>query len=380
MFDITTTELLKDLVTIPSVNPMGATVKNDIYGEKAIAEYIADFFRKLSLDYEIYEVHPGRPNVVATWLVNAKLTILLEAHTDTVDGKNMVIDPFSGKIKNGCLYGRGACDTKSSLAAMLMAMYNLKKHNRYPTYNLVLAAVADEEYGFRGAKALMKTGLKADLAIVGEPTELSIVNAHKGVVRWRITTYGVSVHSAYAERGENAIYAMAAIIHALQDYARELSETKRHPRLGCATLSVGTIHGGTAVNIVPDRCTIEIDRRILPDETLEQAQNELVARLPDDINYEISEPLVWANGLDSTYNASVVQRLQQAAAPICGLRPVTTANYATDAGVYHQAGIPTVVFGPGSIEQAHTSGEFVELQQVETAVKIFEKVCEMEHG
>jgi acetylornithine deacetylase len=150
---------------------------------------------------------------------------------------------------------------------------------RKPRYNVVLLFVSDEEYLFSGAQHAVRSGLKADFGIVGEPTRLSIVRAHKGVTRWKAVSKGHAAHSAYPEQGRNAIYAMSKVVVRLEEYAARLAKRKQHPRLGSPTFSVGVIEGGQAVNVVPDRCWIEVDRRTLPGETTESVVEDARASL-----------------------------------------------------------------------------------------------------
>lgn len=373
------TQILAELVSIPSVNPMGQQVEGDIYHEKRMVEYLENFFIERSIKYQIYESSPGRPNILAFLPGNLEGTILLEAHMDTVGVENMQIEPYNPVIRDGKLYGRGSCDTKASLAAMLYAAQKILIENRQFSSTFVIAAVADEEYSFAGARTLLDQDLSIQAAIVGEPTDLSIVNAHKGIVRWKIATQGRAAHGAYPDQGVNAIYTMLPVLQSLQKYAKILSSQKKHAQLGSATLNVGTIRGGTAVNIVPDYCEIEVDRRLLPDENIEQALHDLQNYLPSDISYEISEPLVAAGGLDSSKNHEVVNILKEAGRLAGESLPVRCESYATDAGIYAQAGIPSVVFGPGNIKQAHTENEYVEIIQVEKAAKIFEKLMTLQY-
>ncbi len=367
-------QILSDLVSIPSVNPMGDSPLEPPFGEAEIAEYVRQFLMRLSLDAVLEEVRPGRPNVIG--FIEGKdrrRWLLLEAHLDTVSAGEMGPDGFRPRTENGLLYGRGACDTKAALAALLFALQTRMRQAQKPHFSLLIAGVADEEFGFSGARALLQqVQVPIEAAFVGEPTRLAIIHAHKGVVRWQLSTHGRSVHSAYPEQGENAIYRMATIVSALKNYAEQLTRRRIHPLLGAATLNVGTISGGTAVNMVPAHCGIEIDRRLLPSETPEQAEADLIQYLQASrLEFELSSPLVAAQGLDPGTNHRAVALLQRAARKTGGRLHVEAAMYATNAGIYSQNGIPAVVFGPGDIRQAHTANEFVELKQVEQASQIY---------
>jgi acetylornithine deacetylase len=299
---------------------------------------------------------------------------MLEAHLDTVSADNMEIEPFSPRIAAGKLYGRGACDTKGSLAAFLHATRSLVDQKQKPKYNIVIVGTADEEYRFTGAQRAIAQGLKADFGIAGEPTSMHIVHAHKGVTRWKIVTHGVAAHSAYPERGENAIYTMGHILTRLEEYSLQLVEQQAHPLLGTPSLSIGVIQGGQAVNVVPDRCWIELDRRTLPGETLEavlQPVRQLLREVP---RWDFEEPHVSVGGMEVRPGAACIATLSRAIANVVGETTVEAAQYATNAGVYNSIGIPTVVFGPGNIAQAHTSSEYIELEQLLQATEIITRL------
>jgi acetylornithine deacetylase/succinyl-diaminopimelate desuccinylase family protein len=366
--------LLADLVAIPSMNPMGRGRTGPDYSEQALAEFICSYLRKHAIDSELQPGVPGRPNVIGRVSVDATQTILLEAHLDTVHAEAMTVNPFDPVIRNGKLYGRGSCDTKGSIAAFLQAVTNAMKNAARLRYNVVLLFVSDEEYRFTGAQLAVKKGLRADFGIVGEPTQLRIVRAHKGVTRWKIFTKGIAAHSAYPERGRNAIYSMSRIVSLLEKHAAELRSGAQHPVLGSPSLSVGVIEGGQAVNIVPDRCWIEIDRRTLPNETAQTVIEPVQALLKNIPDWEMKEPHLSVSGMELSEHAPVIQALARAAKEVLGVVVVEGAQYATDAGIYNAVGIPTVVFGPGDIAQAHTDSEYISLEQLNNGAAIIERL------
>jgi acetylornithine deacetylase len=368
------TKLLADLVAIPSMNPMGRGRIGREYCEQAIAEFVAGVMKKASIDAELHQISPGRPNVIGVISVGAKETLMLEAHLDTVFADSMLIDPFDPIVRDGKLYGRGACDTKGSVAAFLQAAINSLNVAGTLRYNVLLLFVSDEEYRFAGAHYAVRHGLKADAGIAGEPTQLRIVRAHKGVTRWKILTKGIAAHSAYPARGKNAIYAMAKVIDRLEQHAASLSAGNAHQLLGTPSLSVGVIEGGQAVNVVPDHCWIEIDRRTLPGETAQTVLEPIHALLNDLAECEVREPHLSVAGMEVAEHAPIVQSLTRAVQSVCGEAIVEAAHYATDAGIYNSVGVPTVVFGPGNIAQAHTESEYIELQQLHQATAIIERV------
>ena len=367
------TKLLSDLVAIPSMNPMGRGRTGKEYSEQSIAEFVAEFMRKASIDVELQQVSPGRPNVIGVASAGAQETLMLEAHLDTVFADAILADAFNPIVRDGKLYGRGACDTKGSLAAFLQAVINSLKVAKSMRYNVLLLFVSDEEYRFAGAQYAVRHGLKADFGITGEPTELGIVRAHKGVTRWKIFTEGIAAHSAYPERGKNAIYAMAKVVDRLERHAAALKTGHAHHLLGTPSLSVGVIEGGQAVNVVPDHCWIEIDRRTLPGETAQSVFEPIRSLLSDLEGCEMREPHLSVAGMEVAEHAPIVQGLTQAVRSIRGESTIEVAHYATDAGIYNSVGVPTVVFGPGNIAQAHTESEYIELQQLYQATAIIER-------
>ncbi len=363
-------QLLADLVRIPSMNPMGRARAGAEYTEEPIAQFVADYVRRRGLDVELRAVAPRRLNVVAQLDAGARRTVLLEAHLDTVHADSMSVPPFSATIVDGRLQGRGACDTKGSLAAFIHAVCSLVEEGKKPRYNVVFMAVADEEYQFSGARQAVADGIRADFGICGEPTQMHIVRAHKGVMRWRVRTAGKAAHSAYPERGVNAIYSMGHVLDSLEHHSMDLLRGPGHPLLGTPTLSVGVIEGGQAVNIVPDSCWIELDRRMLPGEASGVVINDTAAVLGGLDGWSMDPPHLIAAGMDVPSTSPVVRELSGALSS-SGISPIIEgAHYATDAGIYNEAGIPCVVFGPGNIADAHTAAESLDLAELEKAVEI----------
>ena len=292
-----TEKLLAELIALPSVNPafiplssVGPRCRaasddqqvvpaNTQAGEKRVADFLASVAAHAGLEVEFQKVAPGRANVIVRLLPPEKIrqTILLAPHLDTVSADD---SQFVPRRKNGRLYGRGACDTKGSVAAMLTALCELANAKSRPQETeIVFAGLVDEENAQTGSRALAASGFKADLAIVGEPTRLQVVTAHKGSLWLQLETRGKAAHGATPQLGQNAVHEMARIVDPLEtDYAARLRR-RRHPLLGTATVNVGMISGGAQPNIVPDRCAITIDRRTLPGETETGVRREIAALL-----------------------------------------------------------------------------------------------------
>jgi acetylornithine deacetylase len=320
--------------------------------------------------------------------------LLFEAHQDTVGVEGMTIDPWSPTIRDGRLYGRGSCDVKGGLTAMLGAFVRLAEERAKqslsesgPRPTVVLACTVNEEHGFSGAKGLCRLWSEApggflprrpDGAIVAEPTELKIVVAHKGMVRWRCHTHGRAAHSSNPALGDNAIYRMAMVVELLDRYGREiLPRQGEHPLCGRPTLSVGTIAGGSGVNTVPDRCTIEIDHRLLPGDDPQAAWHRAIDYLSIALgdatavqHVEHEAPLMHSGGLSDAANGPLADRLASVIRETTGSAARIGVPFGTDAAVISAAGSPTVVFGPGSIEQAHTANEWLALDQLPLASEI----------
>jgi acetylornithine deacetylase len=259
------------------------------------------------------------------------------------------------------------------MASMLGAFARLAREKPRGAANIIMACTVDEEFTFLGVQRLVK-GLQADGAIVAEPTKLQIVKAHKGVVRWSIVSTGRSCHSSSPEKGVNAVYRMGKLLVAIEEFAEELRLKRTDPLLGPPTLSVGRIEGGTSVNTVPDRCRIEIDRRVIPGEESNSAPEELDDFLRNrakiEFPYESEPSWLGCPALAAVGSENLIARLGQAIASVQGSFDVTVVPYGTDASSIAEAGIPSVVFGPGDIAQAHTCDEWVALEQIEKACEI----------
>ena len=371
-----TEKLLRELIALPSVNPAFVPVGDPRAGERCVAEFLASVAASGGLDVAFQEVLPGRCNLIARLSPSGSIRqrILLAPHMDTV-GVNSE-EQFQPRLKNGRLYGRGACDTKGSIAVFLTALLNLAAAKRRPaSTEITLVALVDEENGQAGSRFLARRRFKADLAIVGEPTRLQIVTAHKGDLWLQLETRGKAAHGSRPELGRNAVHLMAQIVNLLEtDYAGELRR-RRHSLLRHATINVGTISGGRQPNIVPDQCAIRIDRRTIPGENDAAVKLEilrfirrhgLAAKLIDTKHEQPAPPL------ETNVRLPLVQQLLRCA----GQRDPVGVDFFTDAGVLASAGIPSVVFGPGDIAQAHTTDEWVSVRQLEQGTRLLVRFLE----
>ncbi|MBU6411778.1 MAG: M20/M25/M40 family metallo-hydrolase, partial [Verrucomicrobia bacterium] len=365
-----------ELVALPSVNPAfaprdptGSAAPR--FGEKNVADFLASLAGRAGLDVEFQPVLPERSNVIARLAprATARQTIVLAPHLDTVNGDD---SQFVPRLKNGRLHGRGACDTKGSVAAMFTALCELAAGRSRPAQTeIIFAGLVDEENAQAGSRAFAKGRFHPRdrshslLAIVGEPTRLRVVTAHKGSAWLQIETRGKAAHGATPEFGKNAIHEMARVVEALQgDYAAGLRR-KSHPLLGHATVNVGAIHGGAQPNIVPDHCAIMLDRRTLPGESDAGARREIAAflrgrKLAARVSGQKAAP---ARPLETEPGLPLVRRFLESA----GWKRPAGAHFFCDAAVLAAGKIPSVVFGPGDVAQAHTADEWIAAEGLERA-------------
>lgn len=367
-----TEKLLAELIALPSVNPAFLPTRHRHAGEGRIAEFLGSVAAQAGLDVEFHKVLPQRVNLVARLRPAGKIkqAILLAPHLDTVN----VADEkqFKPTRRGGKLYGRGACDTKGCVATFVTALCALANSKQRPRETeIVFVGLIDEEHGQVGSRAFAKSGFKADLAIVGEPTRCEIVTAHKGSTFVEVETRGKAAHGALPHLGRNAVLEMARIVELLEtDYAAQLRKRK-HPLLGHGTISVGTISGGTQANIVPDRCALSADRRTLPGETDQSVCREISALLrKNGLQATLSSGrLAPCLPLETSPKLSLVRQFLK----VTGQPRPLGVNYFCDASVLAAAGIPSIVFGPGDIAQAHTADEWITISQLDRATGLLLK-------
>lgn len=355
--------LLQGLIAIPSESS-GQTTTDAAAPEQALVAHLARLCTSLGIDHEVQEVLPGRPNFIARFANPGKPRLLIVAHLDTVSAAGMT-DPFAATIGEGKIWGRGACDDKGPLATALSTLIQLREQREGWRYDVIFAATIDEECSLKGAAALKKAVGPWDLCLCLEPTSLKIVKAHKGVYRCRVTSRGKSVHSSAPELGKNAILGMVEIIDDLQLFACRLSRHK-DPELGRATLAVTQITGGVSVNIIPDRCEISVDVRLLPEH-----QPQAIARALQQVvgNRGTVEDLFSARGMQTGMDNPLIQQFQHALRNAGHSDEAVNAGYATDCSELQDSG-PCIIWGPGHITQAHQVDEHIEISQVADACRV----------
>lgn len=362
------------LVQIPSVNPLHDGSRSRGAGEGKLAEALAGFFRDLGADtVELVDVAEGRPNVYGIWEGTGDRWVVLDVHTDTVTVEHCEGDPFDGRIADGRVYGRGSVDTKASLGVMMAVLEKARAEGQRPVPNLVVVgSVSEEAGGMIGARGFRKwaeaRGLRPDEVIVAEPTMCAPVHGHKGAVALEVKVIGEAAHSANPHLGRNAITGAAALVLALEAEHQRLQTLTPSTEVGNGTLTVTMVKGGTGGNVVPDSCTISVGRRIVPGESNAEVAEQLCELVRRECPLPVEFPLVYP-GAPAFYQSPDSVLVQNLAA-WAGTVP-EVASYGTNALRYSGFADEMVVFGPGSIDNAHTAVEWVEIEQLELCAAVF---------
>ena len=361
-------KLLRDLIALPSVNNAFLPPGDPHAGEELVADYLKNRARKACLEIDTQATNSGRDNLIVRLKPLGQPThrIILAPHMDTVGGD---LDKIFRPTKKGeRLHGRGACDTKGSVAVMFHAMEHLAKRHRPANTEIVFIGFVDEEFNQTGSRAFSKLKLKANLALVGEPTRCRVVTAHKGDLWLRLSTRGKAAHGARPELGRNAVHTMAKCIDTIEtEYALNLGK-RRHPLLGHPTINTGIVRGGSQPNIVPDVCEADLDRRTLPGESFTTISREigevlkkrgLKARLTNVKGYTCP-------AMETDPTLPMVQQLMRT---VRQTKPLGV-DYYCDAANIAATGVPAIVWGPGDIAQAHTADEWISIRQIERGMDV----------
>jgi acetylornithine deacetylase/succinyl-diaminopimelate desuccinylase-like protein len=369
--DATLATWLRRLVSIPSVTPEQAGSRAGAPGEARMAQALAGWFRDFGGEVEIEEVLPGRPNVYGIWRGASERWAALDVHMDTVGVEQMLGDPFGGELRDGRVYGRGAVDTKASLAVALALLEALHRSGKRPACNLLIAATAEEENLARGAAAfaawVRRRAIPLDQLMVAEPTLCRPVHGHKGVVRLVFDVAGAPAHSSQPQLGKNAITAAAHLALALDAEHRRLADALPTSALGHGTLTVTLIGGGSGLNIVPDACSLSLDRRVVASERADAVAAALFELAQRACPLPITMQQLLA--VDAFFQPPDTPWLGQLAA--WSGQPPTIAPYGTNAYAYGGLARECVVLGPGSIDQAHGVEEWVELAELAKLAGIY---------
>jgi acetylornithine deacetylase/succinyl-diaminopimelate desuccinylase family protein len=358
--------LLKDLIA----------VRTDA-GEVDGVAFVAAWFRERNIEHVVQELDGVPMNVVGT-IGRGQRSIMLHAHIDTVppgDASAWSSDPFRAVERDGHLVGRGSVDDKGCLAAMLCALDRLRADEASLPGRVVLAAVGGEERGGLGTQLLVREGIRTEAAIVGEATSLRPLVAHKGCLRLWVTVLGVAAHASRPDLGVNSIVGLARLIPALEALAHRVAQ--RHDRLtGSASLAITTVQGGSALNMIPDRCTLSVDRRLVPQERYEDALAEIDAVLAQvEIEHGVRCRREVHRFIAPAHCTSdeLVAGVRRSIAGVTGTEPEVGGLFATCdmSFLVNDANIPTLVLGPGDTEEAHQYNEKLDLSQLLQAEAIY---------
>jgi len=366
-------DLTIQLIQIPTENPPG--------NEKAAAQFLKPLLSKMGFKIKTVLSPKGRWNLLAEkrWGKGGR-RLLFNGHLDVVPAGNSSqwkYPPFQGKLSKGKIYGRGSSDMKSGIASFIHALSTIER-SKIPLHQgaVILHLVSDEEsHGHQGMGFLtQRAGIDGDAALVGEPTDLQPVIAQKGALWLRMFTIGKSAHGSKPHLGANAVEMMMKLIERL----RLIPLEKEHPLLGKPTLNIGTIQGGTKVNVVPEGCEIEVDRRMVPGEKKEEVLGEIKKMLDSlqsqdpFLQYRMEE-IDFAEPSEVDPEEEIVKLGMGAVENVMGRKPLLKGfSGFTDSRFYiNRCHIPTLIFGPGGVDQSHTTDESVEVDALVQAAHIY---------
>lgn len=369
--------LLSDLVALPTVNPMGRPYASVVPVERPVVDYLADRFAAYPVGIRRLEVSPVHESLLITVEGRERGPYtLLESHVDTVPADDWEETAFRPRLCDGRLFGRGACDDKGSLTAMVLAVQEALESGERPPLPVALLAAGDEEHAQTGIKQFVGLDYPLARAVIGEPTCLQPILQHKGVIRWDITVHGRSAHSSQPELGQDAIAGAMRVLEALKRHQERLRAAFVNPLLTGPTLTVTMIRGGRTRNAVADECTLALDFRVLPGMAPAQSREEVISALAS-LGLEIthSEPQVISPPLATAPDDPFARKTLEICRRVTGRSDLGFAGapYGTDAAwVADRA--PTLVLGPGDIASAHAVDEHIEIEEVVSAARIYHEL------
>jgi acetylornithine deacetylase/succinyl-diaminopimelate desuccinylase family protein len=363
-------QILRDLVAIRTDD-----------GEGEGVAYVAEWCRRHGFAHEVQSLDGQPLNVVAS-VGDGSRSLMFNAHIDTVppgDRAGWDSDPYQAVERDGFLFGRGAVDDKGCLAAMMAAFEALAGAPERLGGKLILAAVGAEERGGLGTKLLVQRGPSAEAAIVGEATALRPLIAHKGCLRVWVTVHGVAAHASRPDLGVNSILGVAPVISALDELSREVAQ-RSDPLTGTASLVLTTLHGGTALNMVPDRCVLSIDRRLVPQELYDDALAEIddaLAGVRERHGVRCEREVHRFIAPSRTSSDEFIALVRRHAEAVTGRDQAPAGLYATcDMSFLANDGqIPTLILGPGDVEEAHQYNEKLDLAQLHLAEEVYRGIA-----
>jgi len=374
-------ETAEHLIRLQSVNPPGC--------EAETAEYVGQLMSQMGMEVQVCQLEPDRANVIGQIEgTGGGPKLMLNGHLDVVPPGELDQwrhPPFEPHVEGGQLFGRGSCDMKGGVSAILAGVKSIVDSKTKLKGDLLVTFVADEESLGKGVDDIVERGYSADMAVIGEPTRLQVITAHKGLIWVELTTFGKSAHASTVKSndrggGVNAIYKMCKAISATENYLLVL-EKRRHKLVGNPTVSVGEISGGTKPNVVPDNCRAMIERRMLPGERSDQVIQE-IRKVYDSIemsdrNFKYDLRIVnIRDAAEISEREKIVRFCRDSVKEVTGVDPGITGFIATSdmATLVNRAKIPTVLLGPGDLAQAHAPNEFVSINELKLAARIYERL------
>lgn len=367
--------LTRELVRVDSRNP---TLVSGAPGEARVARVLAEVLSSWGFHVEVRDAAPGRPNVIARIGKSGAggRSLILNGHIDVVGVEGMAHPPWDPEVREGRLYGRGSSDMKAGVASMCAAAARAASASGGSLDGeIIITAVVDEEYSSLGTRALVAEGVRADAAIVTEPTRLAIMPAHKGFVWIDVVVHGRAAHGSRWDVGIDAIRNAGLLLAALDLVDAELLPAREHPLLGRPSLHASTIEGGIGLSTYPDRCHFTIERRTIPGETtaeviaqVEDAFARVRTQRPD---LDASVALIFEQPPSDVQTDAPIVRALDGALRACGEEVNITGMSAwTDAAILNEAGVPAICFGPGDIALAHAAEEYVRVDEIERATLV----------
>ena len=370
------TNLAQELIKIPS---------DETAGEKEVCEYLESYLKSLGMKVRLQEVLPNRPNIIAEVIGDeVGKSIMFNGHVDTVpvgDIKKWSMDPYSAIIKDNKLFGRGSTDMKGAIASMIIAMKFIMNNVEKFNGKIIFTGVMAEETTGLGTQKIVEENIKTDMAVVGEPSDEKIYRAHKGTMWFNLSTYGKLEHSSESNsESNNAIINMMKLIMEINEISKEL-ETIENNLVGHPSINIGLIDGGTKQNMIADSCRISIDRRTLPEEKTDEILDKLRIRLDglrsldDRLTFDLEIDTI-REAVEVVESEQIVQEVKNALNKVINKNPTISGMKATtDMSILvNQGNIPSVIYGPGFIKQAHTVDEFIEVKRLVESSQVYTEI------
>ena len=370
------TNLAQELIKIPS---------DETAGEKEVCEYLESYLKSLGMKVLLQKVLPNRPNIIAEVIGDeVGKSIMFNGHVDTVpigDIKKWSMDPYSAIIKDNKLFGRGSTDMKGAIASMIIAMKFIMNNVEKFNGKIIFTGVMAEETTGLGTQKIVEENIKPDMAVVGEPSDEKIYRAHKGTMWFNLSTYGKLEHSSESNsESNNAIINMMKLIMEINEISKEL-ETIENNLVGHPSINIGLIDGGTKQNMIADSCRISIDRRTLPEEKTEEVLDKLRIRLDglrsldDRLTFDLEIDTI-REAVEVAESEQIVQEVKNALNKVINKNPTISGMKATtDMSILvNQGNIPSVIYGPGFIKQAHTVDEFIEVKRLVESSQVYAEI------